>query len=200
MTTCTITTISRRESVLVTSASSKTSIALGYCLQKRGMPSVGLTSARNLDAVRALKCYDSVLTYEDVPSLDRACRTVLVDMAGDGALLGAIHGHFGDALRYSCMVGGTHRAAGPRPEQLPGPVPRFFFAPSQIKKRSGEWGAAEFMGRIGTAFVGFAGYAQRWLRIVESAGPVAMDSAYLEVLEGKSAPSTGHILIPTSRP
>lgn len=182
------------QSVVVTSASSKTSIALGYCLQRRGTPSVGLTSARNLDAVRGLACYDIVLAYEDVTSLDRARTIVLVDMAGDGELLGAIHGHFGDALRYSCMVGGTHRASGPPPAQMPGPAPKFFFAPSQIKKRSGEWGAAEFMGRLRGAFAEFATYSDRWLRIERGSGPEAADRAYSEVVDGESAPTAGHIL------
>jgi hypothetical protein len=115
-------------------------------------------------------------------------------MAGDGELLGAIHGHFGDALRYSCMVGGTHRAAGPRPAEMPGPAPKFFFAPSQIKKRSGEWGAAEFMGRLRGAFAEFASYSDTWLRIEKGSGAEAADRAYGAVLGGKSPPTTGHIL------
>jgi hypothetical protein len=118
-------------------------------------------------------------------------------MAGDGALLGAIHGHYGDALRYSCMVGATHLGAGSRPADLPGPAPRFFFAPSQIKKRSGEWGAGEFMERIGNAFIEFASYAEGWLNVVTSVGPEAMDRTYAEVLEGRSTPAKGHILVPT---
>jgi hypothetical protein len=182
------------ESVVVTSASSKTSIALGYCLRRRGTPSIGLTSARNLEAVRKLECYDDVRTYEDVSSLDAGVPTVVVDMAGDGGLLGAIHGHFGDALRYSCAVGGTHRAAGPRPMEMAGPAPQFFFAPSQIKKRSAEWGAAEFMGRLRESFREFAAYSDGWLEVVRGSGAEAVDRAYAEVLEGRSSPSVGHML------
>jgi len=158
------------QSVVVTSASSKTSIALGYCLQQRGTPSIGLTSARHLDAVSKLDCYGSVLTYEDVGALDPGRSTVLVDVAGDGEVLAAIHGRFGDALRYSSMVGATHHASPPRPAELPGPTPQFFFAPSQIEKRSKEWGAAELLGRMGGAFVGFAAFAESWLNIVRGAG------------------------------
>ena len=178
----------------MTSASSKTSIALGYCLRQRGTPSVGLTSARHIDVVRKLDCYDEVRAYDDVSSLDRGLPTVLVDMAGDGGLLGAIHSHFGDALRYSCAVGGTHRASGPRPADLAGPVPQFFFAPSQIKKRSAEWGAGEFMGRLRESFREFAAYADTWLDVVRGSGQEAVDRAYAEVLEGRSSPVTGHIL------
>ncbi len=182
------------QSVVVTSASSKTSIALGHCLRQRGTRSIGLTSARHLDAVSKLDCYGSVLTYEDVGALDPGLPTVLVDMAGDGQVLAAIHGHFGDALRYSSAVGMTHHASPPRPVRLPGPAPQFFFAPSQIEKRSKEWGAAELMGRMGGAFVGFAAFADSWLNIVRGAGQDAVDRAYLEVLDGGSSPTSGHIL------
>lgn len=181
-------------SVVVTSASSKTSIALGYCLRRRGTRSIGLTSARNLDAVSKLGCYDDVRVYEDVSSLDAGVPTALVDMAGDGGLLGEIHGHFGDSLRYSCAVGGTHRAGGPRPVEMAGPAPQFFFAPSQIKKRSAEWGAAEFTSRLRANFREFAKYSDGWLEVVRGSGAEAVDQAYAEVLEGRSSPVVGHIL------
>jgi hypothetical protein len=181
-------------SILVTSASSKTSIALGFCLRQRGTRSIGLTSARNLDTVRGLGCYDRVITYDDVAALDAGLSSVIVDMAGNGELLGSIHRHFGDNLRYSCMVGGTHRDAQPRPADMPGPQPQFFFAPSQIEKRSKEWGAGEVMARVGRAFQEFAGFAEAWLNVVECAGPEAVDRGYIEVLDGKSAPTSGLIL------
>ncbi len=182
------------QSVIVTSASSKTSIALGYCLQKRAMPSVGLTSGRHVDAMRRIGCYDTVLAYEDALSLDAHLPTVLVDLAGKGELLWTIHSHFGDALRYSCAVGATHPNAGARPAELPGPAPKFFFAPGQIKKRSTEWGATELTGRLGRAFAEFASYADGWLDVVKAAGSAAVDSAYIEVLEGRSSPTTGLIV------
>jgi len=182
------------ESVLVTSASSKTSIALGYCLRQRGTPSIGLTSHRNLDAVRKLNCFDNVLPYDELPAIDHTRPTALVDLAGDGALLAAIHHQFGDALKYSCVVGGTHRGAAAAPTELPGPTPRFFFAPSQIKKRSGEWGAVEFTARLGQGFRDFGSFIEPALHIVRGSDAEAVDRAYGEVLDGRSSPTTGHIL------
>lgn len=181
-------------SVLVTSASSKTSIALGYCLRQRGTPSIGLTSPRNIDAVRALGCYDTVMAYGDVASLDASVPSALVDMAGEGALLAAIHGHFGDNLRCSSMVGMTHHDAPPRAGELPGPPPQFFFAPSQIEKRAADWGRGEFEARLAAAFGSFAEFSRGWLRIVRNSGPDAALKAYHEVLEGRSDPATGHIV------
>lgn len=181
-------------SVLVTSASSKTSIALGYCLRERGTPSVALTSPRNIDAVRALGCYDNVIAYDNVATLDATVPSAVVDMAGDGAVLAAIHHHFGDNLKFSSLVGMTHHEAPQRTGDLPGAQPQFFFAPSQIEKRAADWGRGEFEARSAAAFAGFAEFSRGWLRIVRSTGPEAALKAYREVLEGRSEPSTGHIV------
>ncbi len=181
-------------SVLVTSASSKTSIALGHCLRARATRSVGLTSARHIDGVRALRCYDDVMAYGDITSLDPGTPTVRVDMAGDGELLSRIHGHFGDNLKFSSMVGMTHHEAAPRAGDLPGPKPAFFFAPSQMQKRAGEWGAAEFTAKLAAGFDGFATFASGWMNVIHSVGGDAAAQAYSEVLEGRSSPATGHIV------
>lgn len=180
--------------VLVTSASSKTSIALGHSLRKRGTRAIGLTSARHVDAVRALGCYDDVIGYDDITLLDAATPSVVVDMAGDGAILARIHGHFGDNLKFSSAVGITHHEAPARTDELPDPRPKFFFAPSQIEKRAQEWGGSEFATRLGAAFADFADFASGWLSVTHSRGAAAAQQAYLEVLEGRSAPTTGHIV------
>ena len=180
--------------VLVTSASSKTSIALGWSLQQRGMPSVGITSARHIEAVRALGCYDEVIGYDDVGDLDVTVPANVVDMAGNGAVLAAIHDHFGDALRHSSIVGATHRDDGARPDHMAGPTPQFFFAPSQIEKRAKDWGAGEVMHRAGQAFVAFAAFSNGWLQIDRGRGAEAAERAYRAVRDGAADPTTGFVL------
>jgi hypothetical protein len=113
-------------SVVISSASSKTAIALGFLVSRAARAvAVGLTSARNLDFVRGLGCYDAVCTYEEIGALDPSAATVFVDMAGDGAVLRAVHEHFGDRLRYSCSIGATHWQAARDGAALPGPKPEF---------------------------------------------------------------------------
>ncbi len=181
-------------SVLVTSASSKTSISLGFCLQQRSLASVGITSARHLDAVAALGCYDRVLAYDDIGSLDASVPTTVVDMAGDGVVLARIHGHFDDNLRCSCIVGATHRDSVRQSEELPGATPQFFFAPGQIEKRAKDWGPGEVMRRVGQSFRSFCEFADTWLEIERGAGGEAARDAYLDVLDGAKRPTTGVIL------
>ena len=58
------------EGCLITSASSKTSIALAHCVKKRGkVLAVGLTSPGNVAFCESLGCYDKVVTYDDMASL-----------------------------------------------------------------------------------------------------------------------------------
>jgi NADPH:quinone reductase-like Zn-dependent oxidoreductase len=183
------------ESVLISSASSKTSIALAYQVSRAGRArAVGLTSAHHLEFASKLGCYDRLLTYDEVSSLDPATPTVFVDMAGSGPLRAAVHGHFGDQLRHSCSIGATHWDAPRNGGPLPGPKPEFFFAPGQIQKRVAEWGPAGFQERLAAAWSSFRAFTDGWLRVQRGYGREAVERVYLETLEGRTRPEDGHVL------
>lgn len=186
-------------SVVVASASSKTGLALAHCLHthRRGQIAVvGLTSPRNRAFVEGLGCYDRVLAYDEIARLDAGTPTAFVDMAGDGAVVRAVHEHFGDALRYSCIVGGTHWDKVEMGQTLPGVAPALFFAPDQVAKRTREWGADGLQARISGAWRAFLPAAERWIRPVHGAGPDAITRVYQEVLAGRARPDEGHVLSP----
>jgi len=179
---------------LITSASSKTSIALAFVVRERGsLRSLALTSARNRDFCAGLGCYDEVICYDDIASLPRDRKALLVDMAGDAQVNRAIHEHYGDRLRYDCRIGVTHREALPdTDENLPGPTPEWFFAPHQAGKRSAEWGAEVLEQRIGSAFARFRQFADSWLTVRRFNGPAAAQAAFRAVLDGEALPSEGY--------
>jgi Protein of unknown function (DUF2855) len=184
--------------VVIGSASSKTGLALAHCLHehRRGrIEVIGLTSPRNRAFVEGLGCYDRVVAYDDVASLPTT-PAVFVDMAGDGPVVRAIHEHFGDALRYSCVVGGTHWDKVAMGQALPGPTPTLFFAPDQVAKRTREWGADVLQQRMGAAWRAFLVPASGWIRVVRGAGPGAIERVYQEVLAGRATPDEGHVLSP----
>jgi hypothetical protein len=184
-------------SVLVTSASSKTAISLAFQLKQRGKARVvGLTSARNRAFVEGLGYYDQVVTYDAVATAPIEPPVVLVDFAGDAPLLKVVHERFGDALAYSCLVGGTHWEAERGGGALPGPKPVFFFAPDRIRKRATDWGPGGLDQRHDAAWIPFADDAPRWLRVVEGLGPEAVARAYAAVVEGKAGPDEGRVLSP----
>lgn len=182
-------------SVVIASASSKTAFALAALLHARGgVEVVGLTSPRNAEFVASLGCYDRVVLYGDVTSLDAGVPTVLVDMGGDAAVLAAVHGHLGDALLHSCQVGATHwQDVRPNPG-LPGPTPTLFFAPSHVQRRVADWGGAGFDERVGAAWDVFTAAADGWLTIVEHRGPEAVAAAYEAVLGGSIAASEAAVI------
>jgi hypothetical protein len=181
-------------SVLISSASSKTSIALAFQVKQAGrVRAIGLTSAKNADFVRKLGFYDEVVLYDEIRSLVKQ-PAVFVDMAGDGAVTAAVHHHFGDALAYDCTIGATHWSADRKNEGLPGPKPEFFFAPAQIVKRSKEWGPQGLATRIATAWTKFCDASDAWLHVVRSSGREGVSRAYQEVLAGRAHPADGLIL------
>jgi NADPH:quinone reductase-like Zn-dependent oxidoreductase len=184
------------EVVLISSASSKTSIALGHLVSSAGRTrSVGLTSARNLDFVRKLGCYDEVLTYDEVGSLDAARPTLYVDMAGSSAVRRAVHEHFGSQLKHSCSIGATHwEELGGGDENLPGPKPEFFFAPGQGQKRSAELGPEELQRRLAEAWAGFREFSESWLQVQRGQGRNATRHVYDDTLAGRAKPQHGHVL------
>lgn len=181
-------------SVLISSASSKTSIALAFQVKQGGRArAIGLTSARNAEFVRALGFYDQVILYDEVASLAKE-PAVFVDMAGNGAVTAAVHRHFGDALHYDCTIGATHWSAERNNAGLPGPKPEFFFAPGQIVKRSKDWGPQGLVERLGVAWTKFCDASDAWLHVVRSNGREALERVYQDTLAGRTHPADGHIV------
>ncbi len=180
---------------VVSSASSKTGLALGHRLAQRGSGTiVGLTSARNAAFVEGLGCFDRVVLYEDVKSLPADVPTVFVDHSGNGDVVNTLHHHFKDNLTHSCIVGATHWDAGGRASDPPGAEPTFFFAPAQVQKRIADWGPAGFAERVATAWETFRASTDAWLEVVRSRGPAEVERVYREVLAGGAAPQQGHVL------
>ena len=187
--------------LVLTSASSKTALGLAHLL--RGERSrraghyeiLGLTSSHNLDFVRARGLYDRVLRYDQIPELDATQPACCVDFAGNGNTLGQVHQHLGSALRYSCLVGMSHwEQRGGLPTDLPGPKPQLFFAPTQAAKRVKEWGGATFQQRLAGHWQSFSAAAAQWLRVEFAVGAREVESAYQQVLAGRSDPQTGHVM------
>lgn len=184
------------ETAVVSSASSKTALGTAFQLAQRdGIEVVGLTSPGRVEYVEGIDLYDRVVGYPDIDSLPIQ-PAVYVDIAGDGDVRAAVHGHFGDELRHSAVVGATHREqlAPEEAAALPGPRPAFFFAPDQVRKRSAEWGAEGLDSRLADAWRPFVEWAGGWLQVARGEGPDAVQSAYLELLDGRSDPSVGHVL------
>jgi hypothetical protein len=184
------------DTAVVSSASSKTALSAAFLLGRReGVEVIGLTSPSRVEFTEGLDLYDRVFAYPDVESLPSS-PAVYVDIAGDVDVRAAVHGHFGDELRHSAVVGATHweSPGAESGEPLPGPRPEFFFAPDHVRRRTADWGREELDRRVADAWRPFVEWATGWLTVVRGEGPDAVEAAYLELLDGRSDPSVGHVL------
>jgi len=183
------------KSVVISSASSKTSIALAFCVSKHGRAkAIGLTSARNLAFAEGTGLYDRVLTYDAISSLPADEPSVFVDMAGNTQVSREIHESLGSNLKYSMRIGATHWDAGGEDGDLPGPSREFFFAPSQIQKRVAEWGPEVFQERLGTSLQSFLELTRSWLTVERGYGRDAVERVFQATLAGSARPNRGNIL------
>ncbi|MGA7999009.1 MAG: DUF2855 family protein [Bradyrhizobium sp.] len=182
--------------VLLSSASSKTAFGLAHLLHehRKDIRVIGLTSAGNTDFVSSLGCSDEVVTYDAVTSLRQDSAVAFVDMAGNSGLRASLHRHFGEQMKYSGRIGLTHRSSSPDEPELRGAKPSWFFAPDQMRKRAKEWGPGGIEARFGAAWSGFAPMLDRWLKVIEGRGTMAVKQVYLDTLNGRVPPDQGHIL------
>lgn len=182
--------------VIVLSASSKT--ALGFAdraARRGGVEVVGVTSSGNRGMVEATGFYDVVISYDEVGSLETDGGAVSIDMAGNPIALAAVHNHFGDGLAYSMTVGRSHHDADAAPEiVMAGPEPQLFFAPSEVTRRSQEWGRQEYAQRCADAIAGFAVASHDWLSVEHRTGADGAQSAWVDVHAGDVAPSVGVVV------
>lgn len=183
--------------VVVVSASSKTAIAFAHqARQRSGLSVVGVTSPANEEFCRSTGVYDAVVTYDGVGGIDATPSTVVVDLSGDSAVIGGLHSHLGDSVVHSMSIGATRWESFGSGHEIPGPRPAFFFAPTQIARRTAEWGPEEF-GRVsGAALDAFIAQSAQWLSVEVGVGPEAMGEAWAATVEGRVPPRRGMILVP----
>ncbi|MFM5950957.1 MAG: DUF2855 family protein [Novosphingobium sp.] len=187
------------QALICTSASSKTAMATASVARDKSpqIRRIGLTSAGNVDFVRAGGFYDEVHAYDAIAGLPLQ-PAVLVDFAGNAAVIHAVHTALGDQLNYSCTVGATHvgegfgRDNGP----LPGPEPVLFFAPHHAVAAIQELGPKVFGETVAASWQRFIGEAGGAVSIAEHGGLEAARSAFAEILGGKADPAMGIVIRP----
>jgi hypothetical protein len=184
-----------RGPILISSASSKTAIAAAFLLAQRPeVETIGLTSPGNAEFVEGLGIYGGTVAYDAIDSLEPGA-AIYVDVAGDATVRAAVHSHYGDQLVHSMAVGASHwEELGAGGGELPGPRPVFFFAPDRVVKRSKEWGRAGLESAVAEAWHPFCEWVEAWLQTIPGEGLEGTRDAYLDVLEGRVAPSGAHVI------
>lgn len=184
------------EQVILSSASSKTSISAAFAMERRGIDVIGLTSQGNRGFVEGLDLYDEVLTYDEIEGIDPATPTAYADMSGNGAVLAAVHNQFRDNLVCSYGLGITHRDARGSIDRskLPGADPGMFFAPTHIQGLIDDLGARGYLAKMTPIWGDFLEEIDDWISIKEFEAPDGIEAAYRAVLDGAS-PDTGYVVV-----
>ncbi|WP_339767961.1 DUF2855 family protein [uncultured Paraglaciecola sp.] len=182
--------------VVIISASSKTSLGLGYALDAddKAPCSVGLTSSGNMSFVEQVNVYDRVVNYNQLSDIDAAVPTVIVDMSGSADILAKLGKHLGDNLKYCINVGLTHWDEFSADSAKESQRSEFFFAPGHIQKRLQDWGPAGFEQRTSRFLSDTAMKCRDWLEVKELKGLKELDQMYEQVCAGKIPPQQGLII------
>jgi hypothetical protein len=185
----------RPERVVVSSASSKTALALAWSLRALGISTLGLTSPTRREAVHALDVWTEVLGYDDARRVSaQSTATAYVDIAGNAEVTRQVHTMLGDRLVRSMTVGITHwdqlATAGTEP---PGVTREMFFAPARIAKRQQDWGRGGLDARMAEKWADFSAWAQRWLDLRHVHGPEAVAVLWRELVAGIDDPRRAYV-------
>lgn len=189
--------------ILISSASSKTAISLAFMLGELGQAKIiGLTSQKNLFFVKSLALYDEVVCYEKLDRIPADQYVTYVDMCGDEVLSQNIERHFNEHLTHCCKVGATHATASNKSAANRSTTARRdnntkqcqFFAPSQIKKCYQALGSERFSQHIEQSWSRFVGQVDEWVEIIEYSTKQDLLSVYDLLLIG-AKPNTGLILV-----
>jgi hypothetical protein len=173
--------------LVFSSASSKTAYAAAYELRGQGPRLIGLTSPGNVGFTESLGCYDDVVSYADIATLD-AGPTVYLDLSGAQETRVALREHLGEHLVRDIAVGLTNQV--PNMDS----ATEFFFAPVQMRKRTVDWGRDGLDKRFSDAWSRFADVVRGWVEVRVGQGPDALQAAWHDVLAGRTPPNIGHVV------
>lgn len=189
------------EQIIVLSASSKTAIGMAQGLLDSGVsPEIlGITSRSNYDFVRSLGCYSHVCCYDELDTLDSVKPSVIIDMSGNRAVLGAIHESLGGRMLNCINVGMTHWDTLANNDPVGAKINRdrsnFFFAPAHVQKRIGDWGHDVFNQRATEFMIRRMRQSTNWMRITEVNGFDSFVGIYDAIVAGDMNPEEGVIVV-----
>lgn len=184
--------------IIVTSASSKTAYGLGALLHERiatgqnDFGVVAMTSPRNVEFVKSLGIYSSVMTYDDIASLDDSTKTLIVDHTGNQELLNNMADKLGDSHTHTALIGAVQNDNLDQ-KGLP-KHGKFFFAPIQAQKCIERWGHAKFGEEYAKAWSMFKDKANNWVELKSLSSLKEAEQAYLHLFESTQSPRDGIVV------
>ena len=184
------------EQVILTSASSKTGMALAFMLKQNqatdGKKIIGLTSARNVDFVKSTGYYDEVIAYENANNDIKNIGSFVVDFAGNFKSLIDLSDNLGDNLKHITLVGLTDWKGVGAFNKVP--KSKFFFAPSHIQRMYKAKGVEQANMELNKALVSFIKDTKSLIELEFVNDFDTLKQLYLDMVDGKVNPKKGYII------
>ncbi|KZT19944.1 hypothetical protein NEOLEDRAFT_1141377 [Neolentinus lepideus HHB14362 ss-1] len=203
--------------VVISSASSKTAVSLGYLVRKRFKGKgtvVGLTSKRNVGYVSGLKVFDEVVRYEDVDAMvmEQEERWIYVDVAGNDSVNGKVLEKAREGtgeLVAAVNLGATTLAPGASSDEKHRLTPKIslnappsgsfpgsqtsvefepFFMPEWLAVRRTQLSIPEITSMQNAAWVELMRECPRWVRVERVYGGQEVGKSYKRVVKGRVGP------------
>lgn len=184
------------DTVVLTSASSKTALGTAYVLRDRSpqVRRIGLTSAAHVGFVEKTGLYDAVLPYDAIADLGGVGTAILIDFAGNAALLHAAYAALPGRVAQCLRVGVTHHDTGSETGVLANPKPVWFFAPDAATALIGEIGQEGFNAAVAAQWGGFVAVAAGLVSVEHGNGIDALQRIWRTQVAGQAAPDTGFVV------
>lgn len=181
----------------ITGASSKTALSIAAMLRDDPVPGVtveGLTSARSRDFVAATGLYDRVADYGGLALLPAEPTRLIVDVAGSAEVNRALHARFGARLAGNIRLGAANWADSAPARDLPGPKPRFFFAPDALRALRALMPVPEMMDWLTRAETAARAALAAHVAFEHRQGATGAASAWADLVAGRVPPDRVLIL------
>ncbi|RMA77627.1 DUF2855 family protein [Umboniibacter marinipuniceus] len=180
--------------VYVTSASSKTALALAHALRDDPVRLVGVTSPSNVEFVTATGCYHQVVTYED--ELGLSSDSLVADFAGRIDWVDQLAETNPERLKWASLIGATHGTPTTRGQVVPERT-QFFFAPMEFERLKNEIGGAALAMAVVTALREFSSWFESRLTLTLIDDLAQLTVYFDSLVKGRVAPSTLLIVQPS---
>lgn len=188
----------KSNNIIVTSASSKTGLGLGYTLNRfkklKGVDVniIGLTSFANVYFVDGVNYFDKVYDYADINQLELE-DSIIIDLAGNKKLLKEIDIHLQGHLKHIEAVGLSHSVVDQFDIDL-SCKPKVFFAPDQAVKKINKVGKKLFYKELADYSKSFLDTVSKWLKIVSIDSKESWELIYKHGLNGGFNPESGYVV------
>lgn len=174
------------DTVLFSSASSKTALLAAHLLNGRGVQVVGLTSANHVEFVESTHCYTAVVSYTKIKEMHRT-QALFVDFAHKAEVTESLISNPELDVVFCLAAGDTHGPANNQfdPQRLKGTNFESF---SHLAQRASTMSTAVLEKEMRDAWVRAYEWVLTWIQYQYAIGHQAVTMAYLELANGTTPP------------